>query len=395
MWMIDIGEFAREAATQFEGSQKEIPEQFDLNLPREAVENLIKASYYASQLPDEGRWPCVTLMGYRKGCENQFHVWFQKSFDVVPEDIAKLAHAVTDDSHIACISDGGRLRIEGFHINRLYDRKDLGYASFRTANPLKVSIRGPGHVDISFGGTAIVYKAGEMSEEALFQHCGALKQLAALVERELQDLTTGTVESVEDILNDVAKAIVKLGHGGLLLFAEQQGMDNFLSCKTVDVDLLQRLLVEYWDSVKKLRDASGGLPQLIVSEPQEAWSKESLVVARNTDMLEKCVRTIAQFAGMDGAIVFKYDCRVGAFNAIIKRRDCDATKFRFLDGAGRPLTYDGVTKNRGARHQSALSFVMAVPMSFAFVISQDGLISAFHNPGDKTIWCERGMRALE
>jgi len=36
---------------------------------------------------------------------------------------------------------------------------------------------------------------------------------------ELQELTVGTVEALEDIFNDLAEAMVRLGHGGMLLVA--------------------------------------------------------------------------------------------------------------------------------------------------------------------------------
>jgi hypothetical protein len=38
---------------------------------------------------------------------------------------------------------------------------------------------------------------------------------------------------------------------------------------------------------------------------------------------------------------------------------------------------------------------MKVPNSFAFVISQDGGVSAFHNPDNGTVVCEMGMRVMD
>jgi hypothetical protein len=98
---------------------------------------------------------------------------------------------------------------------------------------------------------------------------------------------------------------------------------------------------------------------------------------------------------MDGAIIMDFDCRVIAFNAIINRAVADAKRFTFIDGTGGVSTFEGVTKDRGSRHQSALSFVMRVPRSVALVISQDGSVSAFSHPNDGTIACELAMRVLE
>ena len=62
---------------------------------------------------------------------------------------------------------------------------------------------------------------------------------------------------------------------------------------------------------------------------------------------------------------------------------------------GRALRREDVVGSRGSRHQSTLSYAMNVPNSFAFVISQDGGTTAFHNPDDGTVVCELGMRVLD
>jgi hypothetical protein len=392
--MIDIVGFAAEAATRFEASREGIQEQFALNLPREAVENLIKAAYYGSQIPDEGRWPRVTLMCYRKGCERDFHVWFESRVGVNAVEIAKLSHSVSEDSHICCISDWGKLTIDGLHIAPLSSRRDLGYSSFRITSPLKVKIQGPGHIDVSTGGIALVYKAGEMSEESLFQHSTILKSLTGLIEKELKELTEGTVENLEALFNDLAKGIVRTGHGGLVLLADQQKGSYFSSLRKIDLLLLQQLLVRYWNSTAALLAEAGGVDSLLNRGEGRTYRNSSRVV-NDTEMLEKCVRAIGRFSGMDGAIALNVDCKVVAFNAIIKRGEEDPKLYRFIDNEGRAIAYDDMIKNRGSRHQSALGFAMRVPGSFAFVISQDGFISAFQNKGHKTIMCERGMRVLE
>ena len=81
MWdaQMDIGEFAQRAATEFAERQKTAQEKHKLGLLAPEVEKLVKAAFYASLIPDEGRWPSVTLMSYRKGCEMQFHFLFPDS----------------------------------------------------------------------------------------------------------------------------------------------------------------------------------------------------------------------------------------------------------------------------------------------------------------------------
>jgi len=67
----------------------------------------------------------------------------------------------------------------------------------------------------------------------------------------------------------------------------------------------------------------------------------------------------------------------------------------FLNQESRETTYDEVLQNQGSRHRSALSYVMQVPSSFAFVISQDSGVPAFHNPDNGTILCEKDMHVLD
>jgi hypothetical protein len=81
--MADIGEFAQAVAVQFRESQQfyQGPQagnlaRFDLGLSGQSVECLVKAVYYASMIPDEGRYPAVCLMSYRGDAGREFHLPF-------------------------------------------------------------------------------------------------------------------------------------------------------------------------------------------------------------------------------------------------------------------------------------------------------------------------------
>jgi hypothetical protein len=391
--MTDIEEFARSAVGDFLERQRGVPERYNLSLPPDAVAHLIRSAYYASLIPDETRWPRVTLMCYRKGSEKEFHLLFPSAINIAPIEIAKLSHAVGSDSHLCCIADDGRLNIRGIHITLLNDRRDLGYASFRIANPLKVSIKGPGHIEVSTGGIAAVYQAGEMSDEALLENGHTMKQLVGVVGPKMQYYTDGVVESLEDIFNDIVAAVVQLGHGGMLLFAEEQKKSYFSSYREVDLLLLQDLLIRYWETVQKLRTEAGDMANLM-NESNEGKYRNSLRLAQSVERLETCVRTVAQLTGMDGAVALNYECKIVAFNAIVAKGTEEPGSFRFVDERGVYVSYGDMVRNRGSRHQAALAFVMRVPNSFAFVISQDGSVSAFRSNDKKVINGERGMRVL-
>jgi hypothetical protein len=103
--------------------------------------------------------------------------------------------------------------------------------------------------------------------------------------------------------------------------------------------------------------------------------------------------TLIVQGGIDGAIVLTYDCKVAAFNSIIARLEVSGP--RLVNEHGRNLRRDDLVGKRGSRHQSALSYALAVPNSFAFVISQDGGISGFQNSVDGTVLCQVGMRVMD
>jgi hypothetical protein len=390
--MNNIDEFARRAAGRFRHRQQSSTTDFQLGLSQDAVETFIKTCFYASLIPDETRFPSVTLICYKKGSETDFHFLFLPERDLSATEIAKLSHSVGYDSHLCCIANSGKLTLGGLHITVLNDRRDLGYSSFRTANPLKVCIRGPGYIEVSAGDMAMVYKAGKITEDVLLQESHIIRDLASTVSKRLQPDKQSS-EPIHDLFNDLAKFIIRLGHGGMILIADSY-RSCISSCRKVDYILLQHLLLRYWDSVDQLLASSREIDKLLDS-PIRTGNKNSWIVAATTEMLEKSVRSIAQLAGLDGAIIMDYDCRVVAFNAIINRAVADVKRFTFIDGTGTVRSYEEVIKDRGSRHQSALSFVMRVPNSVALVISQDASVSALSHHSERIIASELAMRVLE
>jgi hypothetical protein len=393
--MDDIGDFAQRAATEFLERQKTAQDPHKLGLLASAVERLVRAGFYASLIPDEGRWPSATLMCYQKGCETQFHFLFAKPADPTPHEIAKLAHAVEPGSHICCICDQGTIKLGGIHVTRLNEHPELGYAAFRIANPLKLVLRRPGHIEFSAGGAALVYDAGRITEESLLKYSVVVGHLATAVANELHELTHGTVEIIPDIINDLAGAIVRLGHGGTILVASSPKKDHFSPHRELLwCDLLNEVLLKYWDVVAVATEAVGGRAKLLDLANRQEWTPGLLNIALTVTMLEKAIETIAHLAGVDGAIVFDNSLRVGAFNALIDRT-LQAPECRLLNERGFEIESADIMRYRGSRHQSALLYAKSIPNSFAFVISQDGSVSAFHNRGHGTVICQIGMRVLE
>ncbi|MFA8018377.1 putative sensor domain DACNV-containing protein [Bremerella cremea] len=386
----NIDEFAKLVAERFRESQQSLPERFNLELQDDSVVALVEAMFYASMNTDESRWPGVTLMCYRSGEEPDFSLSFKESIEPTAQHISKLAHAVSSDSHLCCICRNGKMSIDGIHMNIMDERRELGYASFRLGNPLQLTISGPGHLSVSNASVAMVYKAGEASEENLFKDCTIVNLLANHVESKLSPLTRGVIESLQDVFNDFAASIHRNGHGGVILISRGFDKSQFSSMRATDCDILHKSLVNYWDLVADLTSDEGAMQQMQLGEE----TKYGLRISSLVSILEKCVSMVGQLAEMDGAILVDFDLKVVAFNSIIAKLEVPEG-IRFFDGLGVQHEYSNVIENRGSRHQSALTWVMSVPDSFAFVISQDGSVSAFHNAGEGNVQYEYGLKLLK
>ncbi len=277
----------------------------------------------------------------------------------------------------------------------LDELRQYGYGWPSVANPLKLVVRGPGHIEMSSCSIALVYNAGEIREEIPLQDCDMMNLLADSVAAELADETTGAIESLEEIFSDIIEAIRRLGHGGMLLVNKCRDLKLFSACRQLECRLLHDLLIRYWSDVKKLRAESGGLVHPLLWQDQRMASPEKLTVASDVTMLENCVRSIGHLAGMDGAIVMDYRCNVVAFNAFISELGKGMDQTNPVDPISSKMPGSKNGGSRGSRHQSAESYVRRVPHSFAFVISQDGGVSAYHNWGDGTVVCKSEPQKLE
>jgi len=400
--MADIGEFAERAADMYGVHQGSVSGKSELyrhqgGLPasRKVVLEFIKAAYNASLIPDEGRYPVTCLMCYRKDVALQFHTKFSEPRESSAAEIAKLSHAIDNRSHIACICEENRITLGGFHVNMLYNQREYGYFSGRIANPLKVQIKGPGNIEVSCTGVALVFRGGHIFEESPLTLSSSMKRLVTRITDELRDTREDLMESLDHIFNDLMREIVRLGHGGMVIFADPPKKTHFSSFRETHCFYFHEVLCAYWDESAKLVKAAGGVEKLLKMTDRRHLAPHMMNVTRATDQLENCLPAIANLSGMDGATVLTYGCSVGAFNAIIDRQNEPESEPKLIGVDGKAIDYQKTFGHRGSRHQSALLYARSVPDSFVFVISQDGSISAFHNPNDGTVICEFGLRPME
>lgn len=399
--MADIGEFADQAAANFgvlQDTMRSKPELYKMGgLPtsREAASMFIRAAYYASLIPDEGRYPETCLMCYRADQAFRFCTLFEESLEATATEIAKLSHAIDSRSHIACIGEKDAIRIQGFQVNMLFSQREYGYSSGRIANPLKVRIKGPGNIEVSCGGLAMVFRSGEISTESPVKRSRSMERLVARITDALRKAGAAVVESLDSVFNDLMREIVRLGHGGLVIFSGGGDGQSFSSLRRTTCNSLPEALGHYWEAAAALNKAAGGIDGLLNLTDHTSISPQKMNLATATDRLENCLPAIANLSGMDGAIVINFDCTVAAFNAIIDRKAKPESEPKLIDVNGNAIDYRKAFAHKGSRHQSALLYAQSVRDSFVFVISQDGSITAFHNPGNGSVICEFGLRPME
>lgn len=399
--MADISEFAGQVAGFFDTLQVSFATEPKLNrlalpLSRLAVEEFVRAAYYASLIPDEGRWPAAKLVCYPPGTSVDFHVLFDDPLPVSPGEIAKLAHAIDNRSHIACDIRDGVVRLAGFHVNRLATRRERGFNRGYDINSLSVTIKGPGYLEATTDVITLIYCGGDVTSNSPLTRAKTMERLLTRLRQKLHEGDFDQrLDSLSSLVNALVEAIVRLGHGGMVIFAADPKRPQFSSLRQTNCIFLHQLLIDYWNRMAEMVAATGGIEEWLKHPDTPAALEHRARVASTTDRLENCVQAIANLAGMDGAIVLTYDCKVGAFNAIIDRQDAPRIETTLLDVAGQVVDYKQTFSHRGSRHQSALFYARSVPDCFVFVVSQDGSISAFHNPNDGTVVCEFGLRAAE
>lgn len=241
MSMADIGDFEKRVVEKFQqdqdvyvASERGSISRFNLEIAPEAVKDLVRKVYYASMISDEGRYPFVLLMSYRRDNLTGIHVPTCPPRELSAEEIAKLAHAVAPGSHLCIVFEDGKASLGGIQITVLDEMRQFGYASYRIGNPLRLVIRGPGYIEVSTGGCAIIFRAGEIIEDKPLQESDVMRALATTLTGGFEGQTAGVIESLEDVFNDLAEEVVRLGHGGLLLFVKNPDPAQFSSARNTD-----------------------------------------------------------------------------------------------------------------------------------------------------------------
>ncbi len=155
--------------------------------------HMMTSAFYASLVSDEARWPKVALTA----CSSKPSATIALFNPPVTADavsIAKLAHAVSPWCRLACAEiDGspmliGILPSMGFGLGTFVTPRDRSGAPKHPHPSFKVTIRGPGHIDVLCDRGAFSYRGGKVESYSSILSSRALERLAVVMESRLTNL---------------------------------------------------------------------------------------------------------------------------------------------------------------------------------------------------------------
>ena len=188
---------------------------------------------------------------------------------------------------------------------------------------------------------------------------------------------------IQLIIAELIWRITELGHGGMLIVTDRPESPTLSYRYPILQRRLQRAMVRYWRAAAEDGHGSSRVP------PGQSPGTPSLYEGLS---VREYIAATAQLAGTDGAIVLGTDLSLHGFGALIDNVPVDEAGLGFIDGNDEIISRASIVKNKGVRHQSALSFVNREEGVVVFVVSQDGPITVLENRGG-VVRCEKGLRA--
>jgi hypothetical protein len=352
------------------------------NLSADGLRRLIHLAYYASQAPNEGRFPRLRLLVPARGEEVQPFVPLHDELTVA--GLHRLGPALASQDHALVVHEHGlSLRAFGIAALRgLLTEMSLGDPAARPlARPkgLSVEVAGPGHL-----------RAGEHRMHRL--QAGALHQEVSFVfegwfrewyEEAANDLfgwppEDSPVDSswpqlpgfpVVNVWLRLLRKAADLRQGGCFVVVPEPAQapvrHSFL---TAGCDL-GRALASCFEAVRASRLAG---PATLT--PEEFRSR----VLRREQLLS-AIDAVAHLSASDGCVVFNRRLQLLSFGSMIKVPERHSAAVPCLLGNSSTPLDDETLRSFGARRRSALYLCRACPQALAFVISQDGDLRLFVN----------------
>ena len=358
--------------------------------PGGTLAEIIKKAFYASLTIEESR-PCrVRLLLCLDGFYIKDLIQFANAMPLSTNDIAKLSPACqAPDRALAIKLIDKQPMIIGL-ANVLADRHPTEFGNVNVnvhgaspQSPLMVEILDPGHIRVSGMAQSTQYIRGIAKVLSRFPEAGWNSLLALVGDRKLLKRESDSGKSglsslknrrIDDYFRAWVTAAIRhavaLREGGTLIFTPHESVkpDGHIGVKYLaesanpTIKPILNLIHEFVDtSLSGQREKNGDGTYI------------GKVEAIRTALFDHA-KAVAEMAAVDGCVILGKNASILGFGAKLSPK-----KSRSLKSAS-PLTKGeliAIEKIGGMRHQSTAAHILNHKRDVAFVISQDGGVTAF------------------
>lgn len=356
------------------------------------LRQLIKVSYYASLISEEGRYPRVSLFWsiYK-------HEWFDigaftNEEPITVEKIRKLAPICQNQTTAIRVKlIDGILKTTGITALN-YEGLDIhlgrpGFAPGGREHNIQVHILGPGHIRVEIATIEYELRAGRIRQCTELFTLPSIRKLtkefSAKVGKEVIEKKAASDEDAKlfgglencfdncHLLELVLRPIINAGHGGSLLIVSQNDLDRLIE-RDKELIISQRVA-----NLDLLNLAAEHLGECIdFWTPRENLTEDSRFRRwiQTRGRLASSAHAIGGLSSVDGCVVLTRDLSVVGFGVKIdvSRDKAITSRIQFCNAVNNKVVeLDEIEKFGGMRFQSALRFCKKNPNALAFVISQD------------------------
>ncbi len=354
----------------------------------EGVRRLVRVAYYASQAPNEGRFPRLTF--FVPARDEELNLLARLGDELTLPVLRRLGPALaSEDCAVVVGEQDGALRLAGIAVFRgSLTKLSLGD---RISQPLgrpdglSVQITGPGELR---GGERKrhVLQAGRIRQEISFSEEDWFEEWYEEAARALfpQWMPGSSVaESGYPLPPGLAVAAVwfhlltksaELRQGGCFVLLPEPATAPIRPAFVPAGCDLGIILAEFYNSVRRSRS--------IHSPEMSPGGVRNRLLLR--DRLLSAVEVIATLSATDGCVVFNRRLQLHSFGSMIEVAGGGDESVRCFDTTCTPL-HEAQLRGFGARRRSAVQLCRACPGALAFVISQDGDLRVFARCGD-AVW---------
>jgi len=364
--------------------QKAVPLPVEVESPSKPIlTQLVETILFASMATEEGHLTPVGIVfaesiePFQADAPAWDFLRFSSSWKFEVNSIVKLASACgSNNSFLVVVPQDEVLKLAGIatsHSRGFFEHDHL----------VRVLVLKPGVVSVCRGEREIVrYEHGRLRPRppALLGRGGQHRaQLDSIEQAIFQKEDSSRLNAnTEDFLQPIVQAMIRLGHGGLLLILGPEDEPGTL----LDGAKVLAEPLRFGASRRGMYDAQvaefENLMQRVSPETDDPAEDEESI-AENTKKavgrVDRLIEQIARLTTVDGAVVMSHSLEVLAFGVKISSGEESPKVFTVTNDRRPGEVWPLAT--RGTRHRAAAIFARQHPQGLAFIVSQDGDAAIF------------------